>query len=90
MHMLFLISTILFAIGILLLALSAALLALRIFLWVVLMVFRGVYLLTTYFLEDKAPEPIQVHVEFHEEGAALQDGAALTFTRTKAGTWVLM
>jgi hypothetical protein len=51
--MLILFSAILFAIGISLLALSAVLLVLRIVLWIVVVVFRVLYLLTAWLLEER-------------------------------------
>jgi hypothetical protein len=81
--MLILVSALLFAIGISLLALSAALLALKIVLWIIMVVFRGLHLLTAWMLrtpEVKAPGRVSG-----------QEEAAFTYTLTqdKNGTWVL-
>jgi hypothetical protein len=82
--MLILVSAILFAIGISLLALSAALLAIKILLWVVMVVFRALYLLTAWLISDKSPEAVEA--PGHENG---QVEAAFTLTQNKDGIWVL-
>jgi hypothetical protein len=83
--MLILVSAILFAIGISLLALSAALLALRIVLWIVVVVFLTLYLLTKWMLRDKSPEPVLVEPTAQVSGHM----EAFTLKQNKDGTWVL-
>jgi hypothetical protein len=86
--MLILISAILFAIGISLLALSAVLLALKIVLWIIMMVFRALYFLTTWMLE----EPVQVQVQVDVEAPArvrVSEEGVFTLTQNKDGTWVI-
>jgi hypothetical protein len=78
---LILVSAILFAIGISLLALSAVLLAMKIVLWIIMVLFRALYILTAWLLK----EPVQVQVNAQ---VRVSEEVAFTLTQNKDGTWV--